>query len=192
MRSPLGCMKTNAAGRDACGTQERPGLWYFAVSMAAGAAAQEAQKAALSDTTACPESIASIATCYSAKLDTGAYVTAAMPKTWNGNLIVFAHGGPSLLPPTPNGSKSDLNKYAYAVQRGFGWVASSYRRAGYGVAMAAADSDDARKFFIARFGKPQRTVLQGASYGGLVGAKLIETSAKNPDGTYQLRRRGPQ
>ncbi len=123
--------------------------------MAAGAAAQEAQKAALSDTTACPESIASIATCYSAKLDTGAYVTAAMPKTWNGNLIVFAHGGPSLLPPTPNGSKSDLNKYAYAVQRGFGWVASSYRRAGYGVAMAAADSDDARKAFIARFGKPR-------------------------------------
>ena len=159
------------------------GVMVFAVSMAAAAAAQEAPKAALSDTTACPESIASIATCYSAKLDTGAYVTAAMPKTWNGNLIVFAHGGPSLLPPTPNGSKSDLNKYAYAVQRGFGWVASSYRRAGYGVAMAAADSEDARKLFIARFGKPQRTILHGASYGGLVGAKLIETSAKNPDGS---------
>jgi hypothetical protein len=85
--------------------------------------------------------------------------------------------------PTANGSKSDLNKYSFAVQRGFAWVASSYRREGYGVAMAAADSDNARKFFIARIGKPQRTVLHGASYGGLVGAKLIETYAKNRDGS---------
>ena len=127
-----------------------------------------------------------IATCYSAKLDTGAYVTAAMPKTWNGNLIVFAHGGPSLLPPTPNGSKSDLNRIRLAVQRGFGWVASSYRRAGYGVAMAAADSDDARKFFIARFGKPQHTILHGTSYGGLVGAKLIETPRQKSGRQFQL------
>jgi hypothetical protein len=46
-----------------------------------------------------------------------------------------------------------------------------------------ADSDDARKFFIARLGKPRRTVLHGASYGGLVGAKLVETIAKNSDGS---------
>jgi len=45
------------------------------------------------------------------------------------------------------------------------------------------DSDNARKFFIARIAKPRRTVLHGASYGGLVGAKLIESYAKSPDGT---------
>jgi len=144
--------------------------------------AQEAPKAALPDTTMCPEAIASIATCFTAKHETGAYITAALPKSWNGNLVVFAHGGPSLVPPTANSSKSDLDKYSYAVRRGFAWVASSYRREGYGVAMAAEDSDNARKFFIARIGKPQRTVLHGASYGGLVGAKLIERYAKNPDG----------
>jgi len=159
------------------------GLALFALTMTGAAAAQEAQKAALPDTTACPEAIVDIATCYTAKHETGAFITAALPKNWNGNLIVFAHGGPSVLPPTANGSKLDLNKYSYAVRRGFAWVASSYRREGYGVAMAAADSDNARKFFIARLGKPQRTVLHGASYGGLVGAKLIETYAKNPDGS---------
>ncbi len=163
----------------------RAALCAFA-AMTGAAAAQEAQNTALPDTMPCPQAIAAIATCYTAKHETGAYITAALPKDWNGNLIVFAHGGPSLLPPTATGSKSDLDKYAYAVRRGFAWVASSYRREGYGVAMAVADSDNARKFFIARIGKPQRTVLHGASYGGLVGAKLIETYAKNPDGSLNF------
>jgi hypothetical protein len=160
-------------------------LWVLA-AMTGWAAAQEAQKASLPDTMPCPYSIFTIATCYTAKHETGAYITAAVPKNWNGDLVVFAHGGPSLLPPTATFSKSDLDKYSYAVQRGYAWVASTYRREGYGVAMAAADSDDARRFFIARFGKPRRTVLHGASYGGLVGAKLIETSAKNPDGSLNF------
>ena len=135
------------------------------------------------DTVACPKAVAEIATCYSARLESGAYVLAAMPKHWNRNLIVFAHGGPSLAPATVASSKGDLEKYAAEVERGFGWVASSYRREGYGIQMAAADTDDARKFFIGRIAKPRRTLIHGASYGGLVAAKLVETYAKNPDGS---------
>jgi hypothetical protein len=160
-------------------------LWALA-AMTGAAPAQEAPKAALPDTAPCPDSIAAVATCYTAKLDTGAYITAAMPKSWNGDLVVFAHGGPSLLPPTATSGRSDLDKYAYAVRRGYAWVASTYRREGYGVAMAAADTNDARGFFDARIGTPRRTVLHGASYGGLVGAKLIETYAKNPDGSLNF------
>ncbi len=133
--------------------------------------------------TACPAAVAEIATCYSEKLGSGAYVLAAMPKDWNGNLIVFGHGGPAVVPPTAAGSQNDLTKYAFAVKSGYGWVASSYRREGYGVQMAAEDSDQARKFFSERIGKPRRTIYHGASYGGLVGAKLIETYAKNADGS---------
>jgi hypothetical protein len=145
--------------------------------------AQNAETANLPDSVACPEAVMQIAICYSAKLETGAYVLAAMPKRWNGNLIVFAHGGPSLEAATAGSSKGDLSKYAAEVERGFGWVASSYRRPGYGIAMAAADTDDARKFFIARIAKPKRTLIHGASYGGLVAAKLVETYVKNPDGS---------
>src|SRR3954465_1234750 len=137
----------------------------------------------LPDIVPCPDKIATIATCYGAKLETGAYVLAAMPKSWNGVLIVFAHGGPSLEPAKPDSSKGDLAKYAVEVERGFAWVASTYRREGYGVQMAAADTEDARKFFIARIAKPKRTLLHGASYGGLVAAKLVEKYAKNPDGS---------
>src|SRR5262249_60720711 len=121
----------------------------FTFAAMTGAAAQEAQKAAPPDTMPCPEAIADIATCYTAKQETGAYITAAMPKNWNGNLVVFAHGGPSLLPPTAVGSKSDLNKYSYAVRRGFAWVASSYRREGYGVAMAGCRFRQSPQPFIA-------------------------------------------
>jgi hypothetical protein len=105
------------------------------------AAAQDAPKAALPDTTVCPEPLAAIATCYAVRDENGAFLTAAMPKSWNGDLIVFAHGGPSPVPPTANDNKSALERNAFAIQRGFAWVASSYRRAGYGIAMAAADME---------------------------------------------------
>jgi pimeloyl-ACP methyl ester carboxylesterase len=151
--------------------------------LSAQAFAQSAAKSNLPDTIPCPEAVAEIAICYSAKLESGAYVLAAMPKRWNGDLIVFAHGGPSLEPATATSSKGDLSKYAVEVERGFGWVASSFRREGYGIQMAAADTDDARKFFIARIAKPKRTLIHGASYGGLVAAKLVETYAKSADGS---------
>jgi hypothetical protein len=153
------------------------------LALSSAAVAQKPATAALPDTTACPEAVANIAICYLAKLDSGAYVLAAMPKRWNGNLIVFAHGGPSLDPPKADSSKGDFTKYAVEVERGFGWVASSYRRQGYGVQMAGADTEDARKFFIDRIAKPRRVILHGASYGGLVAAKLIESHAKNADGS---------
>jgi hypothetical protein len=153
------------------------------IATAVPAGAQVGSPAALPAATPCPAAVAEIATCYSEKLGSGAYVLAAMPKDWNGNLIVFGHGGPAVVPPTAAGSQNDLTKYAFAVKSGYGWVASSYRREGYGVQMAAEDSDQARKFFSERIGKPRRTIYHGASYGGLVGAKLIEAYAKNADGS---------
>jgi hypothetical protein len=139
--------------------------------------------APVSDTTECPKEVAAIATCYSAKHPSGAYLLAAIPNSWNGHLVVFAHGGPAVVPPTANTSKSDLAKYSIAVERGFGWVASSYRREGYGVQMAVEDTEHARQFFVERIRQPRRTILHGASYGGLVGAKLVEKQFKKADGS---------
>jgi len=161
----------------------RPGLGLIVSLAALPALAQNGENPALPDTVSCPEAVAEIATCYAAKHESGAYLLAAMPKRWNGNLIVFAHGGPAVVPPTPTSSQGDLAKYSIGVKRGFAWIASSYRREGYGVQMAAEDTDNARKFFIERIAKPRRTILHGASYGGLVGAKLLEKYAKNADGS---------
>ena len=161
------------------------GFAFGALAITGGTAlAQDAVRTALPDTTPCPESVASIATCYTARHESGAYLYTVMPKNWNGNLVVFAHGGPTLTPPTATSGQRYMNgvNTPVAVKRGFAWIGSSYRREGFGVAMAAEDSDDARKFFIARFATPKRTILYGGSYGGIVGAKVIESYAKKKDG----------
>jgi len=156
--------------------------WAGLLSMALSPAFAQGG-APFSDTTDCPKEVAAIATCYLAKHASGAYLLAALPTAWNGDLVVFAHGGPHVVAPTASTSKSDLAKYAITVERGFGWVASTYRREGYGVRMAAEDTEHARQFFVERIRQPRRTVLHGASYGGLVGAKLIEAMPRKADGS---------
>ena len=157
------------------------GVILLAVALSASPATAQ-DKPALPDVNACPLVIAEIATCYTARHATGAYLLAAMPKNWNGHLVVFAHGGPAVVPPTATYSQADLAKYSIAVKLGYAWVASTYRREGYGVQMAAADVEDARRFFIERIAKPRHTIFHGASWGGLVGAKLLETDARTSDG----------
>src|SRR3979411_2444082 len=133
-------------GREKAGLM---GLVMGAVgAMPVGAQSQEGQKAALPTITSCPGAVAAIATCYSEKLGTGAYLLAAMPKDWNGNLILFGHGGPAVVPPTATTSQNDLAKYAFAVKSGYAWIASSYRREGFGVRVAAEDFATARKFLL--------------------------------------------
>ncbi len=158
------------------------GILLFAVMPAGQGLAQTALPNPSASVTACPPAVADIATCYSDKDPNGAYILAAMPKQWNGNLVVYAHGGPSVIPYAADSNKSDLNKYAISVKLGFAWVASTYRREGYGVRMAATDTDNARKYFVERIAQPRRTVLHGASYGGIVGAKLVEIYGKTIDG----------
>ena len=160
------------------------GSGVLALALLSGSVAAQEKAANPPPAVACPDAVAAIATCYTAKLETGAYLLAAMPKSWNGNLIVFAHGGPSVEPPAQDDSNGDLAKYSIGVKMGFAWIASTYRKEGYGVQMAADDTDDARKFFIERIGKPKRTILHGASYGGLVGSKLIEKYPANYAGAF--------
>src|SRR5258705_2347834 len=140
------------------------GLWPVIVSII-GSPALAQGSAPVSDTTECPKEIAAIATCYSAKHPSGAYLLAAIPNSWNGHLVVFAHGGPAVVPPTANTSKSDLAKYSIAVERGFGWVASTYRREGYGVQMAVEDTEHARQFFVERIRDRKSTRLNSSHLG---------------------------
>ena len=124
--------------------------------------------------TACPQELPSETHCYAGRDGNGAYYWIAIPKGWNNNLVVHTHGGPSLKKPSPNDPVADLRRFAVTVDEGFAWAGSSYRHAGFGVGDAAADTDNLRKIFWAKFGRPKYTLLHGQSWGANVAAKTAE------------------
>jgi hypothetical protein len=146
------------------------------------AGAAEADSAATFAPVACPASVGAQVDCHEARDANGAWVLVAMPKTWNRRLIVHAHGGPRLGAPEAGDSAEDLDRFAVMVRSGYAWIGSTYRRGGYGVRMAAADVDVSRRVFWSRWGRPERTLLHGQSWGGNVAAKAAELYALDLDG----------
>ncbi len=132
--------------------------------------------------TACPASVAEVADCHAARDGNGAWLLVAIPKQWNHRLLVHAHGGPRLTVPKDGDSAEDLDRFAVMVRAGYAWIGSTYHRGGYGVRMAAADVDRSREIFWTKWGRPQRTLLHGQSWGGNVATKAAELYALDGEG----------
>ena len=130
----------------------------------------------------CPASVGPSTRCSSSRDENGALVVIAIPANWNRRLIVHAHGGPRTGEPEVSDSIEDLDRFAVMVRQGYAWIGSTYRRGGYGVRMAAEDTDNSRKLFWERFGRPERTLLHGQSWGGNVAAKAAELHALDVEG----------
>lgn len=122
----------------------------------------------------CPKTVPADARCYNGQDAEGAYYWIAVPADWNRVLVMHAHGGPALGPSTLKRSQEDLARWAVTVKAGYAWAGSSYRRGGYGVTMAAEDTERLRQLFVRQFGQPRRTLLHGQSYGGGVASKAAE------------------
>jgi hypothetical protein len=134
----------------------------------------------------CPGDLPAATQCYVGQDGNGAYYWIARPEPWNGALIVHAHGGPRLGPASPDGTAKDLTRFSVMVKEGYAWAGSSYRRGGYGVRMAAEDTENVRRIAIALLGQPHRTIIHGQSWGGNVAAKYAEIyPAVLPDGTHR-------
>ena len=143
---------------------------------------REVQNASSPVARPCPEPLNGTATCYAGQDQNGAYYWIAVPKAWNGSLVVHTHGGPRLKTPQPDDAVEDLQRYAITVAEGYAWAGTNYRREGYGVRSAAEDSDNLRKIFWARFGRPKRTLLHGQSWGANVAAKTAELYGRDATG----------
>lgn len=131
----------------------------------------------------CPEQLAGIADCYTGEDENGSFYAIAVPQDWNGDLVVHAHGGPDLGDASdPVRSVEDLGRWSVMVEEGYAWAGSSYRRGGYGVRMAVADTESVRRIFVESFGVPGSTLLHGQSWGGNVAAKAAETNPGGYDG----------
>jgi hypothetical protein len=122
----------------------------------------------------CPTEIGAGVACFTAEDSNGAHVLIARPEAWNGSLIVHMYGGPRMRKPDAKMTDEDLVRFIETVREGYAWVATSRRRGGYGVTQGAEDADNARKIYIAAFGQPKYTIAHGQSWGGNVGAILIE------------------
>ncbi|MFE3263054.1 hypothetical protein [Streptomyces sp. NPDC059215] len=123
----------------------------------------------------CPADLAGRAACYTGTDANGAAYAIAVPEHWNGSLVVHAHGGPDLgAGSDPQRSVDDLARWSVMVDEGYAWAGSSYRRGGYGTRMAAEDTENVRRVFVANFGEPGRTYVHGQSWGGNVAAKVAE------------------
>ncbi len=129
---------------------------------------------------ACPPDLAGKVTCYTGH-DAGGYYMMAVPENWNRSLVVYSHGGPDAELDEESVAE-DLAEWSVMVEQGYAWAGSSYRRGGYGVRMAAEDTESVRKRFTDRFGQPDRTYLHGQSWGGNVAAKAAETYPDSFDG----------
>ena len=152
-------------------------VFAFGLTLAATAAHAEAPVAKT-----CPEGLPAETKCLAGQDANGAYYWIAIPKAWNGTLVLHTHGGPRLKKPKPDDAIEDLQRFAVTVAEGYAWAGSNYRREGYGTRSAAEDSDNLRKLFWDQFGRPKRTILHGQSYGGNVAAKTAELYGKDADG----------
>ena len=130
---------------------------------------------------ACPSPVPESARCYTGEDGAGSFYWIAIPKDWAKDagrvLVMHAHGGPETGPPKLERSEEDLKRWAVTVKAGYAWAASTYRRGGYGVTMAAEDTERLRRIFVRHFGQPHRTLLHGQSYGAGVAAKAAELYA---------------
>ena len=130
---------------------------------------------------ACPAGVVAGARCFTGQDGAGAFYWIALPKDWSaasGVLVMHAHGGPADTGPArPERSEEDLQRWAVTAQAGHAWAGSTYRRGGYGVTMAAQDTERLRQIFVQAFGAPRRTLLHGQSYGAAVASKAAELYA---------------
>ncbi|RRN62953.1 hypothetical protein [Caulobacter sp. 602-1] len=150
----------------------------FCLAMSATAAWAQAPVAKT-----CPDGLPAETKCMAGQDINGAYYWIAIPKAWNGTLVLHTHGGPRLKKPKPDDAIEDLQRFAVTVAEGYAWAGSNYRREGYGVRSAAEDSDNLRKLFWENYGRPKRTILHGQSWGGNVAAKTAELYGKDADGS---------
>ena len=130
----------------------------------------------------CPSGLPDGTRCWRGGATGGALYWIAIPAEWNGSLVVHSHGGPRTGAPDAAETAEDLQRFAVTVREGYAWIGSTYRRGGYGVRMAAEDTDIVRRIFWTLFGRPERTILHGQSWGGNVAAKTAELYALDVDG----------
>lgn len=111
----------------------------------------------------------------------GAAWRAEVPASWNGKLVLFAHGfrpGPA----NPAWDAGFAPTASELLRRGYAVASSSYASTGWALETAARDQLDTLAAFKKRFGNPERVIAAGRSMGGLVTSMMAEIPDSGIDG----------
>ena len=130
----------------------------------------------------CPDSAPGGVECRSGVDPHGAPYLLAVPRGWNGVLVVYARDGPDMKPPVAERVADDFGRWTAFLKAGYAWAGTGYRHAGYDIPGAVEDLEAVRALFAAHFGTPRRVVLHGQGWGGNVAARAIEVHPSAWDG----------
>jgi pimeloyl-ACP methyl ester carboxylesterase len=115
-----------------------------------------------------------------ANRDTGILNNAAyeiqVPANWNKKLVLYAHGYEQTT--TPRNTLGPSGRYQIYLDRGFAVARSTYSRVGWALPEGVDATEDLRKFFIKKYGKPDSTFVTGHSMGGGITVATIEKFPK--------------
>ena len=108
----------------------------------------------------------------------GASYLIEVPESWQGGLVVFAHGiqrgpGPGAAAAPPIGS--------HILAGGHAWIASGYRAREYQPHLFIEDLVALREFFLKEIGQPRWTIIYDQSMGG----HIVVASLELHPGLYQ-------
>jgi pimeloyl-ACP methyl ester carboxylesterase len=111
-----------------------------------------------------------------------------VPATWNGDLVLYAHGivqadQPVALPTVADGYDQVR---AALLTAGYAIAASSYSSNGWSLADAVRRTHQLSGIFASKAGQPHRTLLVGHSLGALVIVKLAEMFPGQYDGVLSM------
>jgi pimeloyl-ACP methyl ester carboxylesterase len=96
------------------------------------------------------------------------------PSTWNGILLLYAHGYVSKDAPVAIPADAEL-VISLVTSQGFAVAVSSFSENGWVVKDGAQRTHQLLGLFTSQFGEPARVYAAGASMGGLIAIRLIET-----------------
>ena len=122
----------------------------------------------------CPSGLPAGTRCLGGRDSAGAYYRIAIPAGWQGDLVLHAHGGPTLGEPKESRAVEDLQRWSVMLRAGYAWAGSSYHQGGVAVRSAAEDTERLRRLFVVHVTLPRHTLLHGQSWGASVAARAAE------------------
>lgn len=114
----------------------------------------------------------------------GAEYLISIPESWNGGLVMYAHGYEAVSP----GRRNDFSRGMITVSHALGYAVamSKYSVQGWAAREGVLETEQLRTAFQARFGPTWPTLIVGHSQGGAITFKTIETFPEAYDGALPM------